>query len=338
MIAGVKILLIQLRRIGDVLMTTPAIKALRNACPEAHISFLTEAPSDQLLRYNPWLDEVLCFPKGASITETLKLYQTLRERKYDHVVDFQGNARTALMTLFTGASMRIGFNFKGRSWAYHQRVDLASSSYSAHDKGLLLRVLGVEVDNYNLEMQPGSADQAYAAKLFNQLGIGESEFTVSLSPVSRQPYKIWPTENYALLADWLIEHHQAKVIFLYGPGERHFADEVREKMSMQALPDFGVPDLLQTRAILEGAKLHLGNDNGLRHLAIAAGIPTVAVFGKPWAANWTPPGQTLHHAVEHDPGCKSRCTYPRCQHLNCIRGVKVDSVLNVLKMVVEKVK
>jgi len=93
----------------------------------------------------------------------------------------------------------------------------------------------------------------------------------------------------------------------------------------------GIPDLLQTRALLGKMDIHFGNDNGLRHLAIAARIPTLGIFGKPSAVNWTPPGPTQHRSVEYDPGCKQSCTYPECEHLSCIRDVPVDEVHQALK-------
>ena len=86
------LLLIQLRRIGDVMMTTPAVRALRKAFPEASISFLTESPSDQVYKNNPHLDQLLLYPKNNSIMDRLKFYRRIRSQNYDCVIDFQVNA------------------------------------------------------------------------------------------------------------------------------------------------------------------------------------------------------------------------------------------------------
>tara|TARA_B100000073_G_scaffold119150_3_gene96481 strand:+ start:2198 stop:3208 length:1011 start_codon:yes stop_codon:yes gene_type:complete len=326
------LLLIQLRRIGDVMMTTPAVRALRKAFPEASISFLTESPSDQVYKNNPHLDQLLLYPKNNSILDRLKFYRRIRSQNYDCVIDFQGNPRTALLSRISGSGYRIGFDFKGRSWCYHRAIGLPTDSkYSAQHKMNLLEPLGVESTDLELEMESSAEDQAYAEKLLKSVGSQAGKLQVSVSPVSRQPYKVWPAQHFAKLSDWLIESQGAQLYFLYGPGEEHFIESVKKEMNNDPMPDVGIPDLLQTRALLGKMDIHLGNDNGLRHLAIAAGIPTLGIFGKPSAVSWTPPGPTQHRSVEYDPGCKQSCTYPECEHLSCIRDVPVDEVHQALK-------
>ena len=143
------LLLIQLRRIGDVMMTTPAVRALRKAFPEASISFLTESPSDQVYKNNAHLDQLLLYPKSNSILDRLKFYRRIRSQNYDCVIDFQGNPRTALLSRISGSGYRIGFDFKGRSWCYHRAIGLPTdSTYSAQHKMNLLEPLGVETVSY----------------------------------------------------------------------------------------------------------------------------------------------------------------------------------------------
>ncbi len=317
-----KILLIQLRRIGDVLMTTPSIRALRRAYPDAHITFVTEAPSDQVLQNNPYLDEVLLFSRKNSFWEYLRFLWRLYEGKFDIVIDFFGNPRSAQMSWSTRAKLRIGFDFPGRRLYYTDRIPLGvGARYAAQHKSLLLQRLDIVVDSFKLDFYIHEDDRKYVERLFHEMEIQEGDVLVTLSPVSRQPYKVWPPQHFAKIADQLIEKLNAKILFIYGPGEETFVDQVRQSMSYKALPNYPPPTLGQTKAIFEKTTLHLGNDNGPCHFAIAAGTPTVAVFGKPKAINWTPPNQQAHRAVEYDPGCKQQCTYPACTHLNCIKGV-----------------
>ena len=169
--------------------------------------------------------------------------------------------------------------------------------------------------------------------LFKKLGIEENDFVVSLSPVSRQPYKVWPADRFAHIADWLTVKYNAKILFLFGPGEKHFVESVRNLMKMPALSDYSVPNLSETLSILKKVNLHLGNDNGIRHVAVAADTPSLAIFGRPWAANWTPPEPTPHHALEYDPGCKKKCVYPKCK-LECLKGVNVEAVKTELEILI----
>lgn len=334
-----KILLIQLRRIGDVLMTTPSIRSLRLAFPDAFIAFLAEPGPSQVLKDNPHLDQVIVYKKSNSIFSYLKFLWELRSQHFDIVIDFFGNPRSAQMSWMTRASMRIGYNFRGRKIYYTHQVDMgAEEQYAAKHKSLLLEPLEVNSDSLKLDYFINKEDRQYVEDLFEQMGLEEKDFVVSLSPVSRQPYKVWPPKNFAQIADYLIERFNCKILFIYGPGEEKFVEDVRQYMRKEALPDYDVPTLGQTRAIFEKVRLHIGNDNGPCHFAIAAGTPTVAVFGKPKAINWTPPHQQRHQAVEYNPGCKNECTYPQCNHLDCINGVPVKDVQDTVLTLINQLQ
>jgi ADP-heptose:LPS heptosyltransferase len=332
-----RILLIQLRRIGDVLMTTPALRALREALPAAHIAYLTEAPSDAVLRLNPRLSEVKRHPAEQGLWGHLRLMRELRKERYDAVIDFFSNPRSAQLAWATGAPRRIGFAFPGRRWAYTDPIEpQPGRRYAAAHKAALLGPLGIAVPALLPEVFLSPEHRADAERLLAGLGVREGELLVALCPVSRQPYKVWPARHFARIGDALIERYGARVLLCWGPGEEGFVNAVRAEMAHQALPDYPVPGLLQMAALLERCHLYVGNDNGPRHFAIAVGTPTVAVFGRPFPENWTPPGDPLHIAVAHDPGCKAHCTYPRCTHLNCINAVPYRAVEQAVESLLER--
>ncbi len=332
------VLLVQLRRIGDVLMTTPAVRALRSAWPEAHLSYLTEPPSHQVFQNSPRVDAVRLYPRNAGLWEHLRLMRDLRRERFDVVIDFFSNPRSAQLAWATGAPRRIGFDFPGRRWAYTDRISPAQGRrFAAEHKAALLGPLGIASGDLVPEIFLGAEQRDYAGRQIAGLGVREGELLVALCPVSRQPYKVWPAKHFARVADVLIERYGAKVLLFWGPGEESFIHAVRAGMAHAALPDYPVPDLLQMAALLERCHLYVGNDNGPRHFAIAVGTPTVAVFGRPFPENWTPPGQPLHRAVAFDPGCKAHCTYPRCAHLNCINAVPYGAVERAVESLLEHV-
>ena len=334
-----RILLIQLRRIGDVLMTTPAVRALREAYPEARIVYLTEPPADQIFRNSPHVDEVWSFPLKAGVRQRWAMVQRLKSQRFDLAIDFHSHPRTALISRVSGAPRRIGLDLRGRRWAYTDPVQLPEGRhYAAVHKGALLGPLGLELGSILPEVHLGTEERAYAERLLGGLGVEPEDFLVALLPVSRQPYKVWPVDRYARLADWLVERHGAKVLLLWGPGEESFVRQLRAAMQHEALPDYPVPSLLELAALLERADLYVGNDAGPRHFAIAVGTPSVGVFGKPHPENWTPPGSPIHHTVSYDPGCKDACTYPRCSHLNCINGVSFEAVQEATGQAIEDIR
>ena len=161
-----------MRRIGDVLMTTPSIRLLRESFPDAEMTFITESPSDQVLNENPNLQEILLYRKPESIADSLHYFLNLRSRKFDCVIDFYGNPRSALITRFSGAPMRIGFGFRGRRLAYTHPVKISGKvTYSAIDKAQLLRPLGISASDFRLDFFPEEKDQIFAENLFRKLGV-----------------------------------------------------------------------------------------------------------------------------------------------------------------------
>lgn len=330
-----RILLTQLRRIGDVLMTTPAARQLREAFPEAHIAFLTEPPCDEIYRHSPHVDEVLVARRGGGVGARLKLMMEIRQRRFDAVVDFFSNPSSAQFAWFTGAPVRIGFSFRGRRWAYTHVVEPPRGlTYAAADKLLLLQPFGIDAGPASgllPQVFVAESDRAFARETLGGLGVAPDDLLVALCPVSRQPYKVWPAKHFGRLADILIERYGAKVLMIAGPGEEHFVDAVRLAMAHPALPSVPPMSLLRMAALLERCHLFVGNDGGPRHFAIAVGTPTVAVFGRPFPEHWTPPaaadpGVPQHRTASYDPGCKIACTYPRCSHLNCINAVPYEPV------------
>ena len=237
-----------------------------------------------------------------------------------------------------GAPQRIGFEKRGRSIFYSHPVDsVIEHDYSALEKTNLLSPLNIKSRDPTLDFYIDDQDRQVAEEIYSQLGISKKQPIVSVSPVSRRDYKIWPAKNFARICDYLIEMYDAQILFLWGPGEYYFIEAVRNEMQHQSLPDYDIPSISETVALLEKVDLHVGNDNGPMHFAIAAKKPTVAVFGKPLLKSWTPPKNPLHLAIEYDPGCKLDCFYPKCG-LECIKDLKTDQVIMEINLQMDRIR
>lgn len=321
-----KILCIQLKQIGDVLMTTPAVRALAKEYPDAEIHYLTEKPSNQIFEYSPYVSKIITSPKKPGFSDSLQLLKDLRKEKYSLVVDFFGQARTAVIARFTGAPVRLGFHFRGRHQFYTHSVELPPEKYSPLHKLHVLSPIGIQNRDAKLDFFISDEDKQKARSILEDLKVDPTSPLVSVSPVSRRDYKVWPAEKFAEVCDYLVETYHAQILFTWGPGEQEFIDAVREKMKQPSLPDYDIPTLRETVGLFELVDLHLGNDNGPMHFAIAARKPTIAVFGRPFADSWTPPDSDHNLAVEYDPGCKNSCTYPECG-MECIKEVPAREVI-----------
>ncbi len=285
-----RILLLQLHHLGDVLLTTPAIRAARAHCPDAQIDFVTNALGAQALHGSPHLNSVLVKPRLWSINRT----------RYDAVVDLHSVPRTARVVAASRARTRIGLRGRGpRNLAYTQLLPREPGAvYMALQKLRMLAPLGVNADNADLSLQLAisDADRGFAAALFEMQGLADRP-VVALSPVAKHAFKQWGAANWALVGDALAALG-AGVLITSGPGEREHARKVAEQMRNSAVWDYGETTITQLAALYERCAFWLGNDGGPKHIAAAAKTPTLAVYRRQLGAVWSDlrPG-SLQHAI-----------------------------------------
>jgi heptosyltransferase III len=330
-----RVLLVQLRTMGDVILCTPAIREMRRAFPAARIEFVTDGAGAAALAGNPHLDEVLVWrPERGPL---LRLLRDLRWRRYDTVVDLHSTPRTALLVAATRAPVRIGIRGRGpRNWAYtHFVPKVRESIYVARQKVDVLRPLGIHVAedaDLSLVIAVGEAERAWADRMWQRLGLGVSP-VVALSPVSRETHKQWGAERWAEVAD-AIAGTGARVLITHGPGEREQAAAVVEHMEHSPAWDYGATTIPQLAALYARCQAWVGNDGGAKHVAVAAGIPTLSVIRWQIAPIWMDlrPGSG-HHYLEKAPpqGCDLGCA--ACAHLGCLSAIEPAEVIAAVQSV-----
>ena len=282
-----RILLIQLRRIGDAVLVTPALDALRAAWPEARLHLLTAAPVPQLFEGDARLERVWTRPSRLGLPA---LAGALRREGFDLVFDFQSAPLTAILAAATGA-FTVGFRRRWRP--YRRAVDLREhrgSHYAVDHKLDQLRAVGLAPTALHPRLAPRAADLAP----WNGLPAGPR---VALVPVSPWAHKRWSAEAFARTARLLHERTGAVFVVAGGPGEEPLLQAVSERLTNvphRAQPFGPLRDLA---AFLAGADLYLGNDNGPRHIALALGLPTIARFSRDNPTHWTPPADPRHPVI-----------------------------------------
>ncbi|MEM7562860.1 MAG: glycosyltransferase family 9 protein [Pseudomonadota bacterium] len=315
-----KILCIQLKQLGDVIMTTAAIRALSEHYPGCQIDFVTQKPANTVFDHSPYVNHVYCVKW--KLKELLPLLTRINRVDYDLLIDFSGSSKTAVFSWFTRIKRRIGVQSRKRRWCFTDQVAL-QDGYAAQGKLSLLSPLGIVDDNSQVDyFTPKDAVAKFRAKA-EQMGI-DDRLLIAVSPISKREYKVWAAERFAQVCDRLVESYDAQIFFLIGPGESHFAEAVKDHMKHESLPVDDSLTLYEAATLLDRAAMYLGNDNGLMHLSVGRKRPTFGIFGRPKAINWTSPVE-IHQSIEYDPGCKSSCHYPECG-MECLSGVSVDAV------------
>jgi heptosyltransferase III len=328
-----RLLLLQPRWMGDVLLCTPAVREARRAFPDATIEFATEPPGGEVLGNNPYLDEVLVAER--TVRSRLSLLRRVARGRYDAVVDFRSTGSTAQLTAVSRAALRIGIRGRGpRNLVYTHLVDrLGLDTYAARHKLDMLHPLGVpvhEVRDLSLDLPISANARTRAAEIWHHHGL-EGERVVAISPVSREAFKQWGAEKWAAAADGVMAEG-ARVLLTHGPGERDQVHAVADRMTHEPVWDYGSTSIEELAAILERCVLWAGNDGGAKHIAAAAGLPTLTVIRWQIGPVWTDASARAPQSyIDQAPpdGCDLKC--PTCPHVGCLGAVQPEEVVNRLR-------
>ena len=328
-------MVIQFRQIGDVLLSSPAARVLKENFPDAKLDFLTQPPSDQALERNPAIDEVLVYDPG----RPLKWLLEIRRRGYDLVIDFMSNPRSALITALSGARVKAGPAYTCSAWAYNLRLELKPGQleYNPFFKIDLLRQLGLKNIFYPLpEFYPAAPDLEWAAGIAQ----GGKKPLILFSPASRRATRRWPAEHYARLASLIAGKAEASVMVLWGPGEKSLAEEVARLAAhpyVTVSPETAT--LSRLSALLKQSSLLVSNCNGTKHIAQASGVPTLGIYGSSRPESWTPPDDDRHRVVRNTSLECVACQKSGCpDEVKCLRELSPETVFATLEMMLEKQK
>jgi len=321
-----RILLSRLRFMGDVILTTPLIRRLKEVFPHAQLSYLTQDTFAPLLLHNPHLDEVMAFPSQGSLVAQWQAYSQLRRRRFDLAIDLFGNPRTALMTWLTGAPIRVGGDFRGRGKLYNVRVPAPAIETNAIDfHWRSLEALGITKSEPRTEIFITAQEKQSAREFLNDYHLDLARPIAGLHPGASWPNKRWPEKHFAELARRLVDHH-VQVVITQGPGEEKIALDVMRQIpppqsstSRNAVILLPVLPLRQLASIQQHMRVFVSNDCGVMHLAVAAGTPTIGLFGSSQPRIWFPYHQAdghlaLWHEIECRPCHKNFCPLG---HLDC---------------------
>lgn len=341
------ILIIRLSALGDVVMSSGLIRAMKARYPNARLSWLTEAPAAPLLKHNPRLDEVIIWPKAAwkdlwrqrqwaQLWREVKAFRRLlRDRQFDLVLDAQGLLKSGLWAWSTHAPRRLGLiPREGSQHLVHERVEPPPGQdvRMGSEYRYLARYVGAADEAFQPDLAIGAAAQARARQSLAEAQVAGPY--VALCPFTTRPQKHWFEDNWSALATALLARGLTPVM-LGGP------DDVTAAGRMAAAVP-GVVNLVgqlkldESVAVVADCALLIGVDTGLTHMGSALQRPTVALFGstRPYADGGSPHTRILYDALPCSP-CRRR---PTCEgRFDCMRQITVDRVLQLAWPLLDKV-
>jgi lipopolysaccharide heptosyltransferase II len=349
----VRILLVRLRLIGDVVFTTPLIRALRRAYPDARIAYLVESDAAPVVRHNPHLDEVIVAPRTRGvrrIADDLALARRLRRERFDLALDLHGGPRSAWLTWASGARERVGYDIKGRRWMYTRLVDRPRDLRPRHSVlnqwDLLEAIPGWTGgaadrtrDGVEMALEP-DADARMAERLAGA-DVARGDELIVLHVSAGNPFRRWPEAFFAETAAALAAGNpRRRLVLSSGPSEREAASRIaadaRARLEAAAgrIIDLGEFDLQELRALIGRSRLFVGGDTGPLHIAASTVTPVVGIYGPTLAARsapWRPSSAatlSIELAVEDLPcrPCDQRVCVPG--DFRCLTHITPDRVIH----------
>ncbi|MBI3615064.1 MAG: lipopolysaccharide heptosyltransferase II [Candidatus Omnitrophica bacterium] len=329
-----RILVIKLSAVGDLVLITPSLRALRARFPKAHLSVLVGAQGRELLQRCPTIDELLIYDRNrdGSLGGLLRLGKKLRQHQVDLVVDFQNNRTSHWLGFLSGAPQRYGF--AGRRWGRlltHRVARVLEPIPPVEHQFRLLELLGVQGAPTHLELWPGSSDQERAGGILEEAWVADRQPLVVVHPGANPRWlsKRWPTQRYAQLVDELALKAKARVVLTGSAEERSLGDQIYREAKAKPIVAMGRTSLNELAALIQRADCFVGADTAPLHIAAAVGTPVVALFGSTDPVRHLPPAPRLKLLKVNLPcsPCYRRVCYRvGSGHMECMKLISVESV------------
>jgi ADP-heptose:LPS heptosyltransferase len=314
-----RILLIQLRQIGDVLLTTPLVAAVRRRWPSAYLAFAVEPKAAPILEGNPDIDALILRDPAAG---DLPFYRRLKRQGFDLVVDFLRNPRSGWMTLASGAAVRVGWDGPGKGLIYNVRpVHRDREVHSVEDKGGLLAPLGISGPFGPPILRLQRRDRESAERfLVTVPGEGPVLLLTFSSP---RPSRRWTREGWASLCRLLAGVPGSRIVLAPGPGDEGEAAAIRLASGVDGVVVAPRMSLREHAALIERADLLLGVCSAPRHIAVAVGTPSLILTGPTKESSWRWP--SVHHRAVTAPVACRPCHRRECPEMTCMQGITPES-------------
>lgn len=330
-----RILIVEVNWLGDVLFSTPMIRAVREKFKDAHIACMAVPRVKGILENNPCINEIIIYDekeREKSLFGKLRFIRALRRRRFDLAILLHRSLTRTLLAFFAGVKMRAGYVTAKRRFFLTLPVEPPERDLHKVDYFLnIAGALGCDVSRGTCEFFVKGADRKYINDELSRENISEKDFLIVLNPGGNWPPKRWKEENFAKLADALIKNYNAKVAFSGGGSDSARNGRIKEMMKEKPAILSGKTNLKELGALMERANLVISGDSGPLHIAAAVGSDVIALFGPTSPELTGPRGSAGCRIVRKTEGCEIPCYELDCSDYKCMDAITVDDVLRVVK-------
>jgi len=326
-----RILIINVNWLGDVLFSTPFIRAVRERYPDSFIACLLHPRCRDILEGNPRIDEIIIYDEDGGhkgLLGKMRLIRSLRQRRFDTAFILHRSFTKALIACLAGIKERIGYPTKNRSFILTRAIEEPADVTHKVEYFLnLAKASGIEVNDPSYEFFIGDTDRKCVAQLLAANGVCEKDLLTVICPGGNWDPKRWPASNFARLADILINRFGAKVVIAGANKDIGLAEMIRGVMKNGPIILCGKTTLKGLGALLERADLVIANDTGPMHMAVAMKTRVIALFGPTSAKITGPYGKGDYRVICRQEICKIPCYRIDCGFNRCMDAISVEDVV-----------
>ena len=349
-----RILIVNPFGIGDVLFSTPLVRAVRRAFPESFIGYLCNRRTERMLEANPNLNELFVYEKDElvqlwrlsrreSLRQMLRLLRRIHQARFELAIDLSLGERYNLMLKLLGVPRRIGFNYRKRGRLLTERLTIGGY----HDDHVvayyrrLLQFMGIQLLDDTLELRVMAEDERWAEQWLPRHGLDGAGLLVGMVPAGGAswgidaPFRRWSFEGFAAVGDVLAQRYGARVLLFGEASDATVCQTVARLMKHPVIDLSGQTTLGQFIALLSRLGLVICNDGGPLHLAVSQGVKTVSIFGPVDPRVYGPyPSSARFHRVVYRPDLLCRPCYhqfklPPCPYERaCLTTIDPQEVID----------
>jgi len=333
-----KILVIQTAFLGDAVLTTPLLGALRTQFPHSRITVLCTPEIKDVFERHPAVSEILLFDKRGkerSLFSRWALARRLKTMRFDLAIVPHRSFTSALLAWLAQIPRRIGFSASQGRWLL---TDVVPFQWGVHDveRNLaLLNVFGVQNPGAELWLKPNPDAAERVTRRLQASGVGPADKLVGINPGSVWATKRWLPEGFAAVADRLLRESGVKVIFVGGSKDLDTMQKILPLMKEKPVHWVGETTLQELIAVIARCQVFLTNDSGPLHIAVASQVPTVAIFGPTTKELGFFPYGSGHQVIEKDLACRPCGLHgaDKCPlgHFHCMTFITPEEVFAAVK-------
>jgi lipopolysaccharide heptosyltransferase II len=327
-----RILFIRVDRVGDMALSTPALRAIKAALPKVQLTVMASLANAPILKNNPDVDEVIVYDQSAGLLKKMKFINRLRSRHFDLAIDPYNDyeLKTAWLAGMSGAAHRIGYAAFGREIFFNCPSPKIEGNKHFVDGALdLLKRIGITSENRNPAIYLGADEQAWAGQWLQENGF-QGKKIVAIHPGAYYETQRWLPEHYAELIRLIRQQTQSGIILFAGPSDAAIVEDIRSRGNRDICISIQ-EDLRKFLALLSRCHMLVCNNSGPLHCAVALKIPTISFMGPTVREQWMSVGD-IHRVLRLDDLPCIGCNRGWCKiktH-DCMRLIRPERVIDLM--------